>query len=167
MPEYVIEQFMTDIFGKRLENNHTKSLVDCSSASDPMQNYQNLKNSWISRHRSGKTFASHIKKSKLDLIIDAMTRSIPSTAGRGFLLEYYNQNANECMNSALKRDTPKAKKRMSVTEFIHCCRSLKRHENPEVRHYTARLMDRRLSLGDLYMSGQDCHTYCDVTTKTA
>ena len=44
MPEYIIEQFMTDIFGKRLENNHIKSLVDCSSASDPIENYQNLKN---------------------------------------------------------------------------------------------------------------------------
>ena len=70
-----------------------------------------------------------------------MTRSIPSTAGLGFPFDDYNQNANECMHSVLKRDTPKAKKRMSVTEFIHHCRSLKGHENPEGRHYAARWPD--------------------------
>ena len=82
-----------------------------------MENYQNLKESWVSRHRSGK-HASYFEKNKLDLIKETMTQSIRSMAGLGFPPEVYNQNANECMNSVLKRDTPMDKKRIPVTEFI-------------------------------------------------
>ena len=131
MEDNIIEQFTTDIFGKRLGNNHIKGLVDCSSASDLMENYQNLKESWVSRHRSGKEFASYFEKNKLDLIKETMTQSIRSMAGLGFPPEVYNQNANECMNSVLKRDTPKDKKRMSVTEFISHCRSIEKRQRTQ------------------------------------
>ena len=40
MPKDVIDQYMTDIFGIRLENQQLKGLVHCSSASDLMESYQ-------------------------------------------------------------------------------------------------------------------------------
>ena len=45
-------------------------------------------------------------------------------AGLGFPPDVYNQNANEYMNSVLKRDTPKYKKRMTIGEFTNHCRYL-------------------------------------------
>jgi hypothetical protein len=58
------DQYMTDIFGRRVENQQLNGLVDCSSASELMQTYQNLKESWITRHRCGKEFAMHQLREK-------------------------------------------------------------------------------------------------------
>lgn len=115
---------MTDIFGRRLKSQQLKGLVDCSSASELMQTYQNLKESWVTRHGCGKEFASYFEKNKLDFIKETMSQNIRSMAGLGFPPEVYNQNANECMNSVLKQDTPRDKKRMTVGEFTNHCRSL-------------------------------------------
>jgi hypothetical protein len=43
MPKDGINQYMTDIFGRRLENQQLKGLVDCSSANELMESYRNLK----------------------------------------------------------------------------------------------------------------------------
>lgn len=131
MPKIVIDQYMTDIFGRRLENKQIKGLVDCSSARELIETYQSLKESWISRHRSGREFASYFEKNKLELIKETMTQNIRSMAGLGFPPEVYNQNANECMNSVLKRDTPMDKKRMSISEFIDHCRFLERRQRTQ------------------------------------
>ena len=93
-----------------------------------MQTYQNLKASWITRCKYGKEFASYFEKNKLDLIKETLSQNIRSMAGLGFPPEVYNQNANECMNSVLKRDTPRDKKRMTIGEFTSHCRSLERRE---------------------------------------
>ena len=58
MPNDIVDQFMADIFGRRLKNQQLKGLVDCSSASELMRTYQNLKESWVTRHRCRKEFAS-------------------------------------------------------------------------------------------------------------
>ena len=131
MPSDVIDQYMTDIFGRRLKSQQLKGLVDCSSASELMQTYQNLKASWITRHKCGKEFASYFEKNKLDLIKETMSQNIRSMAGLGFPPEVYNQNANECMNSVLKRDTPRDKKRMTICEFTSHCRSLERRQRTQ------------------------------------
>ncbi len=96
-----------------------------------MQTYQNLKESWITRHGCGKEFATYFEKNKLDLIKETMSQNIRSMAGLGFPPEVYNQNANECMNSVLKRDTPRDKKRMTIGEFINHCRSLERRQRTQ------------------------------------
>ena len=58
MPKDGINQYMTDIFGRRLENQQLKGLVDCSSANELMESYRNLKELWVTRHTCGKEFAS-------------------------------------------------------------------------------------------------------------
>lgn len=60
-----------------------------------------------------------------------MSQNIRSMAGLGFPPEVYNQNANECMNSVLKQDTPRDKKRMTVGEFTNHCRSLERRQRTQ------------------------------------
>ena len=93
---------MTDIFGRRLENQQLKGLIDCSSANELMESYRNLKELWVTRHTCGKEFPSYFEKNKFDLIKETMTQDIRSMAGLGFPPDVYNQNANECMNSVLK-----------------------------------------------------------------
>ena len=122
---------MTDIFGRRLKSQQLKGLVDCSSASELMQTYQNLKESWVTRHANLPKFASYFEKNKLDPINETMSQNIRSMAGLGFPPEVYNQNANECMNSVLKRDTPRDKKRMTVRKFTNHCRSLERRQRTQ------------------------------------
>ena len=91
-----------DIFGRRLENRQLKGLVDCSSPSELIQTYENLKQTWLTRHPCGKEFTSYFEKNKLDLIKETMTQNIRSMAGLGFPPEVYNQNGNECMTSGTR-----------------------------------------------------------------
>lgn len=131
IPKVTAERYLTDIFGRRVENKKIKGLVDCSTTSELENSHNDLKPAWIDRHRSGKEFSTYFEKHKLELIKATMSQNIRSMAGLGFPPEVYNQNANECMNSVLKRDIPNDKKRMSVTEFIDHCRSLEQRQRTQ------------------------------------
>ena len=120
-----------DIFERRLENRQLKGLVDCSSPSELIQTYENLKQTWLTRHPCGKKFTSYFEKNKLDLIKETMAQNIRSMAGLGFPPEVYNKNGNECMNSVLKRDTLRDKKRMTISEFINHCWCLERRQRTQ------------------------------------
>ena len=114
IPKAAAEQYMTDIFGRRVENKKIKGLIDCSTTTELENCDKNLKPTWTDRHMSGKEFSTYFEKHKLELIKGTMTQNIHSMAGLGFPPEVYNQNANECMNSVLKRDIHNDKKRMSI-----------------------------------------------------
>ena len=109
MPNEIIDQCMIEILGRRLENQQLKGLVDCSSPGEVIQTNKNLKQTWLTWHPCRKEFTSYFEKNKLDFIKGTMTQNVCSMAGLGFPPEGYNQNGDECMNSVLKRDTPRDK----------------------------------------------------------
>ena len=59
---------------------------------------------WCARHPNGEAFYQYFTTYKIELIKQSMTADIRSMAGLGYPPQLYNQNANECMNSVIKRE---------------------------------------------------------------
>ena len=91
------------------------------------------------------------------LIILILSQNIGSMAGLGFPPELHTQNANECMNSVLKRDTPKDKNRMSIPEFINHCRALEKRRRAQEKHAI-------IGRGELYLSDEHADLHVEDVT---
>lgn len=97
-------QFLNEIFGKQIGQLKQRGLVDSNSTEEFDQSLDILKDKWSERHSNGAEFLTYFKTYKVDLIKNSMTADIRSMAGLGYPPKMYNQNANECMNSVVKRD---------------------------------------------------------------
>ena len=67
--------------------------------------FQALLQKWKGLHANGATFGSFFRVQKLQLVKNCMSAKVRTSAGLGFPPDVYTQNANECMNSVIKRDT--------------------------------------------------------------
>ena len=100
----VSKTFTRDIFGNQVGDVKYKGLVDCSSPAEFDEKLTEIRNEWEQRHKEGGQFYEYFLTYKSDYIKNSMTADIREMAGLGFPPRMYNQNANECANSVIKRD---------------------------------------------------------------
>ena len=96
--------FMDDIFGIQIGQSKRAGLVDCTSEDAFDKMLESLKDDWCNRHPNGEEFFQYFITYKSDLIKQSMTADVRAMTGLGFPPQLYNQNANECMNSVIKRE---------------------------------------------------------------
>ena len=96
--------FLRDIFGHQRGEEKTPGLVDCYSAEAFDTKLESLKSVWEERDPNGAKFFEYFLTYKADYIKNTMTANVREMAGLGYPPKVYNQNANECANSVIKRD---------------------------------------------------------------
>ena len=92
-----------------------KRLLDCTSKKDFDKQYQKLKKIWETK-ANGEKFVSYIEKSKTQHFRDNMLAEFREKWGLGSPPKDYNQNANETINSLIKR--AKGLGKLSLEETI-------------------------------------------------
>lgn len=108
------KQYKVDIFGGQCDPS-SPSLVSSKSKEEFKDRLTRLKDKWICRHREGEKFFKYFKQRKADQIANCTTAEVRSLSGLGYPPKLYLQNANECMNSVIKRAQ---NKKMDVVDCI-------------------------------------------------
>jgi hypothetical protein len=109
-----------DIFGRTVGSECVPGLIDAESSADLDKSMEKLKEKWtVVLHCQGERFVSYFIKHKLELIRKSMTANIRTMAGLGWPPNVYDQNANECINSVLRRE----KQRVGKKEFARLLQS--------------------------------------------
>ena len=75
-----------------------------------------LEKIWLNREKGSDKFVSYLRKHKKPKWLESMVHFVREANGLGEPAEEYNQNANECINSVLKRS--KGDYKISLKEAI-------------------------------------------------
>ena len=97
------KQYIVDIFGQQIGESKIPGLVDCMSPEAFDLKLTEIADLWTNRHPKGEQFLEYFRKNKANLIKKCMTADVRAFSGLGFPPKMYNQNANECANSVIKR----------------------------------------------------------------
>eukprot|EP00112_Aurelia_sp_Birch-Aquarium-sp1_P010637 Seg2265.2 transcript_id=Seg2265.2/GoldUCD/mRNA.D3Y31 product="hypothetical protein" protein_id=Seg2265.2/GoldUCD/D3Y31 len=97
------KEMLLDIFGVNKDGVQTKGLVDCWGYREVDEMFLTLKGKWCTLHDKGENFAQYFENNKLQLVKNCMNAQIRTASGLGYPPKVYTQNANECMNSVIKR----------------------------------------------------------------
>ena len=108
-----IRDVVEDIFGKKEEAEKTAGLVDCTDSTFETER-DKLYEKWLSVMEKGEQFVQYFKDNKEDKIRNCMLLSTRIACHLN--LDVYTQNANECMNSVIRKETEM--KKMKLTPFI-------------------------------------------------
>ena len=84
-----------------------KGLVDAQSINEFDEIYKNLKAKWQIFGTKSNSIITFLENRKMKMMRDCMRGDVRSIAGLGFPPIPYLQNANECINSVIKRQTKK------------------------------------------------------------
>jgi len=106
------KQYMADIFG----DSSVNGLVASPTKEHFAKKLSDLKEQWIVRHKEGAKFYKYFMERKADEIANCMTAEVRSLSGLGYPPQVYSQNANECMNSVIKRAAQN--KKMDIMDCI-------------------------------------------------
>ena len=98
---------MPDIFGKKVGEIVEKGLVDAQSIDEFEGIYKNLKTKWQIFGTKSDSIITFLENGKMNMMRDCMRGEVRSIAGLDFPPKPYLQNANECINSVIKRQTQK------------------------------------------------------------
>ena len=98
------QEFLKDIFGKQVQTQKIPGLVDCFNSQEFDNRLEYFRPIWTARHSNGEEFYHYFLTCKADLIKNCMTADLRAMCGLGYPPSMYNQNANECANSVVKRD---------------------------------------------------------------
>ena len=101
------------------------SLVSSKSSEEFKERLTCLKDKWIRRHREGEKSYKYFIQRKADQFANYMTAEVRCLSGLGYPPEVYSQNANECMNTVIKRSQSK---KMDV---VDCIENLRREVNSQ------------------------------------
>ena len=93
--------------------------------------FQALLPKWKGLHANGATFGIFFRVHKLQLVKNCMSAKVRTSAGLGYPPDVYTQNANECMNSVIKRDM-KGKK-LSPKEAAQAIEACAREQESQVK----------------------------------
>ncbi len=119
------QKIMPDIFGRTVGSERVPGLIDAESSADLDKSMEKLKEKWtVVLHCQGERFVSYFIKHKLELIRKSITADIRTMAGLGWPPNVYDQNANKCMNSVLRREKQcVGKKDLTIPEFARLLQS--------------------------------------------
>ena len=104
------------IFGKPIEGKVEKGLADSLTTEEFTATMTVLKQKWRNIGEKGKQFYHYFKDNKLYQIKSCMSAEERVIVGLQFPPKPNLQNANECMNSVLKRAGPRKCKRISEAD---------------------------------------------------
>ena len=107
---------MEEVFGKISGNIKIKGLSDCFEENEFLAEWKNLKEKWKKRGVEGYHFLKYLTETKKNLMKSSMIASVRKRCGFGDPPKQYDQNANEAMNSVIKK--AKGKGLISVKETI-------------------------------------------------
>ena len=107
---------MEEVFGKTSGNIKIKGLLDCFEENEFLAEWKNLEEKWKKRGVEGYHFLKYLTETKKDLMKSSMIASVRKRCGLGDPTKQYDQNANEAMNSVIKK--AKGKGHISVEETI-------------------------------------------------
>ena len=93
---------MEEIFGKTSGNIKFKGLLDYFEENEFLAEWKNLKK-WKKRRIEGYQFLKYLTETKNDLMKSSMIASVRKRCGLGDPPKQYDQNANEAMNSVVKK----------------------------------------------------------------
>ena len=108
--------YMEEIFRKTSGNIKTKGLLDCFEENEFVAEWKNLEEKWKKRGVQGYQFLKYLTEAKKDHMKSSMIASVRKRCGLGDPHKQYDQNANEAMNSVVKK--AKEKGIISVKETI-------------------------------------------------
>lgn len=125
------KDYINDIFGRQIQSEKVPGLVDCFSSDEFDEKLESLKPLWIERHLYGEEFHKYFVTFKADLIKNCMTADLRAMCGLGYPPSMYNQNANECANSVVKRDLKLEK--LSVQDCVMHLQNIIQRQHDEAR----------------------------------
>ena len=108
--------YMEETFGKTSGNIKIKGLLDCFEENEFLAEWKNLVEKWKKRGVEGYHFLKYLTETKKDLMKSSMIVSVRKRCGLGDPPKQYDQNADEAMNSVVKKS--KGKGMISVKETI-------------------------------------------------
>ena len=97
------KKMIKDIFGEIAEDLKVKGLIDCWDGLELDGMFCVIADEWKKMTEKGEAFVAYFEQHKLPLIAYCMTSKLRTAAGLGYPPDVYTQNANECVNSILKR----------------------------------------------------------------
>ena len=108
IPAQVAEEYLSDIFGKRVGNTYQEGLVDSELIQEFNERVENLKAIWDSREEvyapaSGPRFHSHFMQHQADVARYHMRKDLRENVGLGSPPAHFTTNASESLNAAIKR----------------------------------------------------------------
>ena len=109
-------EYMCEIFGKTSGTTKVKELLDVTSEDQFELEWKRLEEIWKGRGSKGALFLSYMNVNKRNIMKKCMIAETRTRCGFVNPPDEYNQNANECMNSVLKR--LKSFKKLTVKETI-------------------------------------------------
>ena len=105
------QEITKDIFGSTIGDSVVKGLVESNSHDEFENNAEELMQKWCALGNSEAQFSEYFRLHKLQHIRNCVTAELHAMVGLGFPPKPYTQNANECINSVVKR----GKERRSLT----------------------------------------------------
>ena len=125
------QEFLKDIFGKQVQTQKIPGLVDCFNSQEFDNRLEYFRPIWSARHSNGEEFYHYFLTYKADLIKNCMTADLRAMCGLGYPPSMYNQNANECANSVVKRDLKLEK--LSVQDCVGHIQNIIQRQHDEAR----------------------------------
>ena len=98
-----------------------KGLLDTESQEQYESEWRRLGKIWLNREKASDKFISYLQKHKQQKQFESMVHFVRKANGLREPAEEYNQNANECINSVLKRS--KGSYKISLKETIQLIRN--------------------------------------------
>lgn len=108
IPSQVAQEFLLDIFGKRVANTFQEGLVDSCSVQEFDERVESLKQLWDAREKpyapvSGPRFHAYFMTYQADVVRYHMRKDLRESAGLGSPPAKFTTNASESLNAAIKR----------------------------------------------------------------
>lgn len=108
IPPSIAQEFLDDIFGRRVGNSFQEGLVSSCSACEVDENLKKLKPIWDSREQpyapvSGPSFHAFFCQYQADVVKYHMRKDLRESAGLGSPPSIFTTNGSESLNAALKR----------------------------------------------------------------
>ena len=94
---------MCEIFGKTSGTTKVKGFLDVTSEDQFEFEWKRLEEIWKGRGSKGALFLSYMNVNKRNIMEKCTIAETRTRCRLGNPLDKYNQNANECVNSVLKR----------------------------------------------------------------
>ena len=116
----ITKNYINEIFGEKSGNVKIKGLLDSELQEEYESEWNRLEKIWLNKEKGSDKFVSYLEKHKKRKWLESMVHFVLKANGLGEPAEEYNQNANECINSVLKRSKGNCKISLKETvQLIH------------------------------------------------
>ena len=108
IPSSFSEEFIADMFGRRISDRYEEGLVDATSAEDFQIHLQNCEETWNSRELSYQrpvhcSFFDYFVNQYSSIFENTMLKNIRSDVGLGFPPDIFTTNSSESLNATIKK----------------------------------------------------------------